>query len=130
MRQNSDNYLLLRYCRSTLRSLRKLVNKVQEEKNLKNIDFLYSYRYRCTERNYLLDQITRILKEYNGIAEIPSESGYRIRDREKQILKNFLLELVLLTEHLSMQLLVLEEEKNQEADSGIPMSLLSRDRES
>lgn len=129
MRQNSDNYLLLRYCGSTLRSLRKLVNKVQEEKNLRNCDFLYSYRLRCTKRNYLLDQITRILKEYNGIAEIPSDSGYQIRDKEKQILKNFLLELVLLTEHLSVQLLILEEE-SQKIDSGIPISLLSRDRES
>jgi hypothetical protein len=109
LRQNSDHYLLLRYCRSTLRDLRKLVNKVQEDEFLKEQNYLHSYLYRCRERNSLLDQITRILKEYNGIAEIPSSSGYQIRSEEIQILKKFLLELLLLTEHLSIQLAALEE---------------------
>lgn len=111
MRQKSDHYLLLRYCRSTLRDLRKLVNKVQEDEYLRELNYLSSYHYRCSERNSLLDQITGILKEYNGIAEIPLSSRYKIRSEEIQILKKFLLELMLLTEHLSIQLTLLEEEK-------------------
>jgi hypothetical protein len=85
-----------------------LVNKVSEEKSIRDLGYLHSFHLR-NERNLPLDQITRILKEYNGIAEIPSSSGYQIRSEEIQILKKFLLELLLLTEHLSIQLAALEE---------------------
>jgi hypothetical protein len=87
-----------------------LVNKVSEEKSIRDLGYLHSFHLR-NERNLLLDQITRILKEYNGIAEISFESGYEIESRELKILKDFLLEIMLLTEHLSIQISFIEKEK-------------------
>lgn len=112
MRTQNSHYLLLRYCKSTLRDLRRLVNKVSEEVSIRDLGYLHSFHYR-NERNLLLDQITRILKEYNGIAEISLDSGYEIESRELEILKNFLLEIMLLTEHLSIQISVIEQERKK-----------------
>jgi hypothetical protein len=96
---------ILRLAQRTLKNTRHLVGAISEEKAFQeNHRYLFSYLYRSKERSSLLDQITRILKEYNGVAEnFNQHSDTRIDGKTLQILEKLLLEEALLVNLLSLE---------------------------
>lgn len=109
MRRN--DLLLLRYCKHSLRGLRKVVNKLSEDETVNSRRYLQSFHMR-NNRNYLLDQITRILKEYNGVADIPFDSLYWIDEDVFFWVKEFQLEMYILLTQLSLEIAAIGEEEN------------------
>jgi hypothetical protein len=109
MRRN--DLLLLRYCKSSLRDLRKVVNKLSEDETVNSRRYLQSFHQR-NNRNYLLDQITRILKEYNGVADTPFGTLYWIDEDVFFWVREFQLEMYILLTQLSLEIAAIEEEEN------------------
>jgi hypothetical protein len=107
-----NDLLLLRYCKSSLRDLRKVCNKLFQEETVNSRRYLsQSFLYR-NNREILIRQITGILKEYNDNVENPDSSEYWIDEKVFFLVKEFQLEMFILLSLLSQQISAIEEEKN------------------